>query len=116
MSNQDEQRGNMDWLDEFEELANAELTEGSACAQIHPIIEAWLDELLENDPPDSRDSVWQAMSCLSTEILDKLTPESILDELEDTVDEDEVATWVQSILLVGRAFQTALDSGRLDDL
>jgi len=31
------------------------------------------------------------------------------------VDED-LADWVTEILLVGRAFQIALDKGRLDDL
>lgn len=106
----------LEWLDEFEDLANVELTEGSACVQIHPIVEQWLDKLLEGDPPKSRDSVWQAMSCLTTEIIYKLTPENILDVLEEHVEEDEVAMWLESVVLIGRAFQKSLDAGELDDL
>lgn len=106
----------MHWLDEFQSLANDALPEGSACAQVHPIVEEWLDELLEGDPPDSRDSVWQAMSCLTTEVIYKLTPENILEVLQEHFEEDEIATWLESLLLVGRAFQIALDEGRLDDL
>lgn len=106
----------LDWLDEFEDLANVELTEGSACTQVHPIIEQWLDNLLEGDPPESRDSIWQAMSCLTTEIIYKLTPDEILSVMEEHIDEDEFAMWLESVVLIGRAFQTALDSGELDDL
>ncbi|GAB4575438.1 MAG: hypothetical protein Kow0077_26910 [Anaerolineae bacterium] len=106
----------LEWLDEFEELANLQLTEGTACTQVHPIVERWLESLLAGDPPESRDSVWQAMSCLTTEVLYKLTPETILDALENQVDEEEVAMWLESVLLVGRAFQMALDRGDLDDL
>ena len=106
----------LDWLDEFETMANDALTEGSACAQVHPIVERWLDDLLEGDPPTSRDSVWQAMSCLTTEIIYKLTPENILDVLEENFEEDEIAMWLESVVLIGRAFQQALDQGELDDL
>ncbi len=113
-NNQDSRK--LEWLDEFEELANEELSEGSACAQVHPIMERWLDELLENDPPDSRDAVWQAMSCLTTEILFKLTPDNILEVLEEHFEEDEIATWLESVVLIGRAFQKSLDNGELDDL
>ena len=105
-----------DWLEEFQALANSELSDGSACAQVHPIVERWLDELLEGDPPESRDSVWQALSCLTTEVIYKLTPENILDLLQEHFEEDEIATWLESVLLVGRAFQIALNDGRLDDL
>jgi hypothetical protein len=105
-----------DWLEEFQALANNELSDGSACAQVHPIVERWLDELLEGDPPESRDSVWQALSCLTTEVIYKLTPENILDLLQEHFEEDEIATWLESVLLVGRAFQIALNEGRLDDL
>jgi hypothetical protein len=108
--------GKLEWLEEFENLANLELTEGSACAQVHPIVERWLDGLLENDPPESRDAVWQAMSCLSTEVLFKLTPDNILEVLERDFEEEEVMTWLESVVLIGRAFQLALDNGELDDL
>lgn len=106
----------LEWLEEFEELANLKLTEGSACTQIHPIVERWLDNLLEGDPPESRDAVWQAMSCLTTEIFLRLTPQSIVDVLEEHFEEDEISTWLESIVLIGRAFQIALDRGDLDDL
>ncbi|MBN2472248.1 MAG: hypothetical protein JXN59_16105 [Anaerolineae bacterium] len=112
--NQDSHK--LDWLDEFEDLANIELSEGSACAQVHPIMERWLDELLENDPPESRDAVWQAMSCLTTEILFKLTPDNILEVLEEHFEEEEIAMWLESVVLIGRAFQKSLDNGELDDL
>jgi hypothetical protein len=108
--------GKPDWLEEFEILANTELTEGTACTQVHPIVEVWLEELLAGDPPDGRDSVWQAMSCLTTEVIDKITPDDILDVLQQNFEHEEVAAWLESVLLVGRAFQIALDNGRLDDL
>lgn len=38
-----------DWLEEFENLANDQLDEGSACDQIHPIIAAWYKELMGGD-------------------------------------------------------------------
>ena len=106
----------LEWLEEFQLLANDQLIEGSACDQVHPLIEDWLDELLDGGPPDSRDSVWQATSCLTSEIMYKMTPENILEKLQQDFSEDEVATWLESIVLIGRAFQMALDNGRLDDL
>ena len=79
-------------------------------------IEKWLDELLDGEPPNSRDSVWQAMACLTTETIYKATPENILEMLQEHFSEDEIAAWLENVLLIGRAFQIALDSGRLDDL
>lgn len=122
---------NPNWLEEFENLANTQLGEGSACKQIHPIIEGWYSRLMNGEPPLSRPSVMQAIACLSTEIIADM-PEDLLellgleedeaesDELEDE-DEDEAANnelmfWIQEILMIGRAFQIALDSGELDDL
>lgn len=103
------------WLDEFEDLANQELEEGSSCDQIHPIVENWFDRLMETEPPVSRPSVMQAMACLSTEILNK-SPEEMMDNLLQHVDEDDLALWVEHILLVGRAFEIGLQQGELDDL
>ena len=114
--NEHDESDNLEWLDEFEAMANEELVDGSACTQVHPIMEQWLEELLQGDPPESRESVWQAMSCLTTETLYKLTPDEILDVLQEHLDEDEVSTWIETLLLVGRSFQIALDNGRLDDL
>lgn len=105
-----------EWLEEFQALANEQLGDGSACVQVHPIIEKWLEELLDGDPPEARDSVWQAMACLTTEVIYKVTPENILEVLQENFEEEEVATWLETVLLVGRAFQIALDNGRLDDL
>ncbi len=104
------------WLEEIEQLANEQLGEGSACKQVHPIVEAWYDQLMDSAPPVSRDSVIQAIACLSTEIL-----LDMLDEVPDSLvlddsDETDLALWIQQILMVGRAFQQALDSGELDDL
>lgn len=104
-----------DWLDDFEDLANAELTNGSACDQVHPIVAAWYNELMAGDPPESRDAVWQALHCLTTEVLGDM-PRSVADLLAEHNAEEEFAEWITEVLLVGRAFQMALDSGRLDDL
>ncbi len=105
-----------EWLEEFQTLANEQLGHGPACDQVHPIIEEWLDELFESDPPQSRDAVWQAMACLTSEVLVRTTPDNVFDALTEHCDENEVADWVEALLMVGRAFQIALDNGRLDDL
>lgn len=104
-----------EWLDEFEELANRELGEGSSCEQVHPLVERWYNTLLEGDPPESRDSVLQAMACLSTEILYD-TPEEVLEEVLKHVDEETLAGWIEYVLMVGRAFERSLRNGELDDL
>ena len=104
-----------EWLDEFEDLANRELGSGSSCAQIHPIIERWYAHLMENEPPESRASVIQAVACLATEVLYS-APDELLDQLTEAVDEEDLALWVEHILLIGRAFEKALRSGDLDDL
>lgn len=106
---------NPSWLEPFEEMANDQLEDGSSCAQVHPIIARWFHTLLAGDPPESRDSIAQAMSCLATEIMNS-TPEEVIDPLLNHVDEDEVALWIEQILLVGRAFEMALRKGDLDDL
>lgn len=103
------------WLDEFEDLANRKLDYGSSCEQVHPIIERWFQKLMETDPPESRASVEQAMSCLSTEVLNGL-PDDLMEQLLDHLTEDDLAAWVQHILLIGRAFESALHNGQLDDL
>lgn len=104
-----------DWLDEFQDLANRELPEGSACEQVHPIVERWYHQLMRHEPPDSRDSVLQAMSCLSTEILSD-APGDVLDEVLKHVDEEALASWVEYVLMIGRAFEASLRAGELDDL
>lgn len=103
------------WLNEFEDLANRELDGGSSCDQIHPVVERWFQELMEGDPPQSRDSVMQAMACLSTEILYN-SPDNLVEGLMERMSEDDLATWIEHILLVGRAFEIALQKGDLDDL
>jgi hypothetical protein len=104
-----------EWLDEFQELANDQLDDGSSCEQIHPIVERWFSELIQGDPPPSRDSVMQAMACLATEILNS-SPEYLVESVVDEVGEDELAVWIEQILLIGRAFEIALRKGELDDL
>ncbi len=103
------------WLDEFEDLANNELDEGSSCEQVHPIVERWFQKLVQGDPPASRDSIMQAMACLATEILNN-SPEYLVEPAVDEVGEDELAVWIEQILLIGRAFEIALRSGEFDDL
>ncbi|MCB9454504.1 MAG: hypothetical protein H6671_00795 [Anaerolineaceae bacterium] len=103
------------WLDEFEQLANEQLGHGSSCEQVHPIVEQWFNQLMNEDPPESRDSVAQAMACLSTEIL-YTTPQQLRDILMQHITEDDLALWIEHVLLVGRAFEIALNDGKLDDL
>lgn len=104
-----------DWLDEFQDLANRELSEGSSCEQVHPVVERWYRGLMQSEPPSSRDSVLQAMACLSTEILYD-APEDVLDSVLEHIDEEALAGWIEYVLMVGRAFEIALQKGELDDL
>ncbi len=115
MSDQSSSHDDPNWLDEFEDLANQQLEDGSSCEQIHPIVEHWFDELMQNDTLDSRPSVIQALACLSTEVLYN-SPDEMIESLLHTMDEDELLIWIEHILLVGRAFESALRSGDLDDL
>jgi hypothetical protein len=103
------------WLDEFEDLANRQLEDGSSCEQVHPVVEKWFHQLMEGEPPASRPSVVQAMACLSTEVLYN-SPEDMMETLLEHMEEDDLALWIEHILLVGRAFEIALRSGELDDL
>lgn len=112
-----DKRNKLDWLDEFERLANDVLghQEGAACRQVHPIIKQWYEEIVSEDFPESRDSVMQAMACLTTELIADM-PEEIFQVLSQSLDEEEVAVWLHEILMVGRLFEQALNKGRLDDL
>ena len=111
----DPEDNDLSWLNEFEEMADEELGEGSACEQIHPIVETWLEEWLESEIPTPRSSVSQAVACLATEIINN-TPENVLNALMEHCEEEEVLQWIQGILVTGQAFEEALRSGRLDDL
>jgi len=104
-----------EWLDEFRELANRELPEGSSCEQVHPIVERWYRQMLEREPPAGSDSIDQAMACLATEILNE-APDELIDALAEHIDEDLIADWVVFTLMVGRAFEASLRDGGLDDL
>jgi hypothetical protein len=110
-----DQSNDPNWLDEFEDLANRELGAGSSCDQVHPVVERWYRDLLQTEPPASRDSILQAMACLSTEILYD-TPPDMLDEVLKMVDEDVLAGFIEYVLMIGRAFERGLQNGDLDDL
>jgi hypothetical protein len=103
------------WLDEFEDMANRQLDIGSSCDQVHPIVANWLEKLIEGERPTSRPSVEQAMACLSREIFNQ-APEELVDTLLQHIDEDELEAWIEHVLLIGRAFETSLHNGDLDDL
>jgi hypothetical protein len=103
------------WLEEFEKLANEQLESGSSYEQIHLIVEQWFGRLVDGDPPESRDSVAQAMACLSNEIL-YAAPAELRDDLIQFITEDDLALWIEHVLLVGRAFEIAVNNGDLDDL
>lgn len=105
------------WLEEFEQLAEEVLGEQeiSPCHQIHPVVSEWYDETYLDEGLDLRPSVMQALACLVTEVMADM-PEEIFTVLSQNLDEEEVAVWLHEVLLVGRAFEQALNSGRLDDL
>ncbi len=104
-----------DWLNAYEELANDQLEDGSSCEQVHPVVAQWFTKLMAGDPPESRDSVVQAVSCLATEVM-MSSPDNLMESLLQNATEDEVAIWVEQILLIGRAFEISLHNGDLDDL
>ncbi|MCA9902325.1 MAG: hypothetical protein KC547_00595 [Anaerolineae bacterium] len=107
-----------EWLEEFQELANralSELDDSASCEQVHPIIASWYEKLMQGEPPDSRDSILQAMACLSSEIMNQV-PDDAFEDLMEFVSEDELAGWIEYILMVGRAFEIALRNGQFDDL
>jgi hypothetical protein len=112
MQNREDRPG---WLEEFEDLANNVLEEGSACNQIHPMMAAWYEAVMAGDPPESRDSIWQALQCLTTEALHDI-PQAVAEVVVGEDAHEELANWVTELLLIGRAFQIALDKGQLDDL
>lgn len=111
----DESPNDPQWLDEFEDLANRQLEDGSSCEQVHPIVEGWFHKLMEGEPPPSRPSIMQAMACLSTEVLHS-TPDELIESLMEVMDEDDLAVWIEHILLIGRAFESSLRTGDFDDL
>ena len=115
MNEHPEHDNSPDWLRSFEDLANEQLGDGSACEQVHPIVAGWFEKLMQGEPPLSRDAVQQAVSCLATEVYYS-TPEEVAEALENTLDEEDVILWVEQILLIGRAFESALQRGELDDL
>jgi len=113
------QPDNPHWMDDLQEFADkmlGDLEDASACDQVHPIIANWYDNELEKEPPQSRPAVWQALACLSTEILMDAENDEALAPLLDVVDEDALAMWVEHILMVGRAMEISLNNGELDDL
>jgi len=89
--------------------------EPSSCRQVHPIIAAWLSDWLSRTPPQARPSIQQAIACLSAEVL-VVTPPGLRKLFLEQCDADEVSEWIQDLLVIGQAFQRALDRGQFDDL
>jgi hypothetical protein len=107
-----------EWLNQFEEMANrtlGELDSDASCEQVHPVVESWYEKLMEGEPPPSRDSILQAMACLSTEIMNQI-PDDMFEQVVDVVGEDELAGWVEYVLMIGRAFEISLRNGEFDDI
>lgn len=107
------------WLDDIQEFANqvlGDMDDGSACEQVHPVIARWYEDTLEKEPPDARSSVWQAISCLATEIIMDAELDESLQPLFQSIDEDTLGMWVVDILSLGRALEISLQNGELDDL
>lgn len=107
-----------EWLNQFEEMANrtlGELDSDASCEQVHPVVEGWYEKLMEGEPPPSRDSILQAMACLSTEIMNQI-PDDMFEQVVDVVGEDELAGWVEYVLMIGRAFEISLRNGEFDDI
>jgi hypothetical protein len=117
MSDDDKRNGKTpEWLEEFERFANQHLQGGSSCKQVHPIIERWYRQVMDSEPPETRDSVMQAIACLSTEIITDM-PEDIFDAIfSSDIEQVTLSQWVQEILMLGRVLQMALEKGDLDDL
>ncbi|MBZ0306198.1 MAG: hypothetical protein K8I82_09035 [Anaerolineae bacterium] len=112
-----DEQNDLNWLNEFEELAEEVLGEQETppCYQVHPLVSDWYEETFADEGLDLRSSVMQALACLVTEVMADM-PENIFNILAENVDEEEVAVWLHEILQVGRAFERALNTGRLDDL
>lgn len=107
------------WLHDIQELADQILgaqENGSACEQVHPIIAEWYEQTLQKEPPEARPSVWQAISCLATEVMLDAEDDDTLSGLFENVDEDALGMWIEDILMLGRAMEIALRKGELDDL
>lgn len=110
------------WMDEIQELANKMLgvpENGSACEQVHPLIARWYDDTLmkmDEEPLEDRPAVWQAVSCLATEIMLDAEFDESLEPLFEMIDEDMLGMWIEQILLIGRAMEASLRDGDLDDL
>jgi hypothetical protein len=121
MSNKPNPSGPFDdpnWLDEFQDLANrelGELDEAASCEQVHPVVARWYEDLMQGEPPESRASIAQAMACLSTEIMNQI-PDDAYEDLMESMDEEEVAAWIEYVLMIGRAFESALRKGDFDDI
>lgn len=103
------------WWDEFEEMADQQLEAGASCEQVHPVVERWFDQLMAAEPPVSRPSVEQALACLTTEILNT-APDDLMESLLESVTEEDLASFVEQLLHIGRAFERSLQNGELDDL
>lgn len=108
-----------DWMGNLDDYANDQLSDlemNTSCEQIHPIITDWYRATLEQAPPAASSAVWQAVSCLATEIIQDMQED---EELAGVIDEDAIeplALWIEDILTLGRALEVALRSGKLDDL
>ena len=92
-----------------------DLGDEGSCEQVHPVVAEWYDKLMESEPPPSRDSILQAMACLSTEVASQI-PDDVFDKLVELMDEDELVGWIEYVLMVGRAFEISLRKGEFDDL
>lgn len=107
------------WMRDLQDMAErklGELGEYSSCEQVHPVIARWYDQELAKDPPPARDAIWQAISCLASEMVLDAEGDDELKPLTKSIDEDLLYEWVEHILTVGRALQIAIDKGELDDL
>lgn len=111
-----EKRKRPEWLEPFEAMANEQLDSGSACHQVHPIVENWYLKMMTHEPPASRDSVLQAIACLSTELINDMPDEVFETLFDEGINYEDVVLWIQEVLMIGRAFQVALDAGEFDDL
>lgn len=110
------------WMEDIQDLANEVLgapENGSACDQVHPVIAEWYDHALdkmETEAVEDRPAVWQAVSCLATELMLEAEVDETLAPMFDAVDEDMLGMWIEHILMVGRAMEASLQNGELDDL
>jgi len=106
----------LDWLDEFEHLANDILSESPTCdhAVIERAVKTWYETILNEDYlMPAKQATTAAVASLATEVLTDM-PQCVYNKLQDDSSTPELVTWVQEILMLGRCLEHALHTKQLN--